>query len=295
MKVSSDELKWPCIPSPVLHTSRGTPYLQNPGVALISQPAVNVDTIEDFLKGFDDGLGFPAYLEDPPCDDQATTLVKTAGQLCYMSFGPQRTLNQDASKYLSNIKKSGHGSVLEHPNYSFLCYGIDRAVTHEVVRHRAGFGFSQVSQRYVAGKVLRFVESQEYVGDSLLHSTFERWIDEAAEEYERRTDRLLKLQDCAEDILLGDTKTDRRKKVQQAARRCLPNETEAPIVITANARGWRHFIEMRASEHADIAIRSLAYKIYTCLRDVSPVIFEDYQNIRCEDGLPAVVNEWRKV
>ena len=30
----------------------------------------------------------------------------------------------DAERYFRNIKESGHGSVLEHANYSFLLYGM---------------------------------------------------------------------------------------------------------------------------------------------------------------------------
>ena len=38
----------------------------------------------------------------------------------------------------------------------------------------------------------------------------------------------------------------------------LPNATETRIVVTGNYRAWRHFVAMRASEHADVEIRELA-------------------------------------
>ena len=44
----------------------------------------------------------------------------------------------------------------------------------------------------------------------------------------------------------------RRKQARQAARAVLPNATETRIVVTGNYRAWRHFIAMRASEHADV-------------------------------------------
>ena len=59
--------------------------------------------------------------------------------------------------YLDNIKKQGHGSVLEHANYSLLVEGVSRSLTHELVRHRAGFAYSQLSQRYVDEKDASFV------------------------------------------------------------------------------------------------------------------------------------------
>ena len=57
--------------------------------------------------------------------------------------------------------------------------------------------------------------------------------------------------------------TLRRKQARQAARAVLPNATETRIVVTGNYRAWRHFIAMRATEHADVEIRELAVE---CLR-----------------------------
>ncbi len=86
-----------------------------------------------------------------------------------------------------------------------------------------------------------------------------------------------------------------RKKVRQAARSVLPNETEAPIVVTGNARTWRHFIEMRASEHAEIEIRALAVRVFLCLHQLDPVLFGDYALETLKDGTYAVSTEYRKV
>ena len=74
-------------------------------------------------------------------------LAEFAGRLCYMSqHNPAKRATRE---YLENIKKQGHGSVLEHANYSILLEGVSRSLTHELVRHRAGFAYSQLSQRYV--------------------------------------------------------------------------------------------------------------------------------------------------
>src|SRR5687767_15694217 len=67
--------------------------------------------------------------------------------------------------YLENIKKQGHGSVLEHANYSLLLEGISRSLTHELVRHRAGFAYSQLSQRYVDESEANFVMPPATTGD----------------------------------------------------------------------------------------------------------------------------------
>lgn len=279
----------------VFRTEKGTPYLKEPGAVLLAKPEVNYRDLKGFLEGFDAELGFQEYLTDPDDLPPAEKLCKAAGQLCYMSFGPKRTKNGQAKKYFENLIGSGHGSVLEHANFTFLFYGISRSVTHELVRHRAGFGFSQVSQRYVSGKVLRFVERPEYQQDSVLHEWFTEMIDKAAKEYARRTERLLLLQQEGNEILGAEAKTDLRKKVQQAARSCLPNETEAPIVVTANVRAWRHVIEMRANPHAETEIRELLFRTFAILRESAPILFGDYTIEYFSDGTKGVKTEWHKV
>ncbi len=286
---------FPLMPSPACTTPAGTPYLRVPGVALLSKPDVNVANLSDFLGGFAPELHFLQYLDDPTPLSPAAQLCKTAGQLCYASFAPKRTMNADAARYFRNIMDSGHGSVLEHANFSFAFYGISRSVTHELVRHRAGFGFSMVSQRYVSGRVLRFVERPEYQSDALLHEAFEKRIDGAAADYEQVAERLLAQQKAGDELLSGEAKTDLRKKVQQAARSVLPNETEAPIVVTGNVRAWRHFLEMRANLHAETEIRALAFRTYLCLLAVEPMLFGDYRAIRLPDGTNAVETDYQKI
>src|SRR5258708_27219307 len=73
-------------------------------------------------------------------------LAEYAGRLCYMS--QHNPVNRTTTDYLENIKKQGHGSVLEHAVYVLLLDGISRSSSPQLVRHRAGLGCSQISQRY---------------------------------------------------------------------------------------------------------------------------------------------------
>ncbi len=285
---------FPTIHTPVFRTGAGTPYLKSPGVVMMARPRTNVAGLAGFLEGFDPELGFPAYPDDPTRLPDSSQLCKTAGQTCYMSFGVKRTKNEDAAAYFERLTSAGHGSVLEHANFSFLLYGISRSVTHELVRHRAGVGFSQVSQRFVAGSVLRFVERPEYQGDEVLHRLFEERVDRAASEYGGMADRLLERQEDGASMLSADYKTDARKKVQQTARSVLPNETEAPMVFTGNVRALRHIVEMRADAHAESEIRNLAVRIFLCLVTADPILFGDYRIGRLPDGTFSVTTEYRK-
>ena len=281
--------------SKVYFTKEKTAYLKNPGLALISKPDVDISGISDFLEGFPKNYEFIKYLKDPIKLPPAEKLTKVAGQTCYMSFGPKRTWNKDAQKYFDNIILSGHGSVMEHANFSFLIWGVSRSFTHEIVRHRAGCAYSQVSQRYVSGRVLRFVERAEYQKDKHLHQLFEERIDRAYKEYSKMADYLYSKQEKGYKILSGDEKTDLRKKVQQVSRSLLPNETEAPIVVTANVRAWRHMINMRASNHAEVEIRNVFFNIYKILKEVSPMLFKDFKIVHLPDGTYSVKTGFPKV
>lgn len=286
----------PYIAAQCFETPAGTPYLREPGVFMIARPEISLAGVDEFFCDFDESLGFTGYIDDPTQIEPGAQLVKFAGQACYASFGPKRTMNDQAGRYFANIIGSGHGSVLEHANYSFFLHGISRSNTHEIVRHRAGFGYSQLSQRYVSGRVLRFVERPEYVDDPLLHSQFVERIDRATQEYAAITEHLQAQQDAGSSQLLSaEAKTDLRKKVQQTARSVLPNETETWMVMTGNARSWRHFVEMRASEHAEVEIRRLAFYIFLCLRQAEPILFGDYSVEKLVDGTFIVTTPNRKV
>jgi thymidylate synthase (FAD) len=286
---------FPAIHPPVLHTPNGTPYLQHPGVVMISKPDVNIQGLRPFLEGFAPELGFTSYLDDPTILPPAEQLVKVAGQICYASFSDRRTHNANAQGYFNNILGSGHGSVLEHANFSLFFYGVSRSTTHELVRHRAGTGFSQLSQRYVSGAVLRFVERPEYIGIPLLHDRFERRVDTASRDYAEISEVLLRLQNADERILSAERKTDLRKKVQQAARSVLPNETETFLVVTGNMRAWRHILTMRASEHAETEIREMAMGAFRCLQAVTPMLLDDFTVKDYIDGTQVVEPRYPKV
>ena len=286
---------FPAIHAPVFKSAQSTPYLTAPGVVLIAKPQVELSGVKNFLEGFDSGLEFSSYVDDPTALSSGAQLCKIAGQTCYASFSPKRTMNREAARYFKNIMESGHGSVLEHANFSFLLYGISRSLTHELIRHRAGFGFSQLSQRYVSGRVLRFVERPEFQDGGKFHQLFLERIDRAYAEYHKLAEALLAEQGSGTAILSAEAKTDLRKKVNQAARGLLPNETETIMVITGNVRAWRHVIEMRASDHSELEIRALAVRLFLCLQQIEPILLGDYQLHELPDGTHAITTANRKV
>ncbi|MGE2713504.1 FAD-dependent thymidylate synthase [Mycolicibacterium litorale] len=213
--------------------------------------------------------------------DGGSALVEFAGRACYQSWSKPNPRTATNASYLRHIIDVGHLSVLEHASVSFYITGISRSCTHELIRHRH-FSYSQLSQRYVPEHAAQVVVPPGIEGDAELEELFTAAADASRAAY---TELLAKL----EAKLMGDEPgesraTLRRKQARQAARSVLPNATETRIVVTGNYRAWRHFIAMRASEHADVEIRRLAI---ACLRElvaVAPAVFADFEITSLSDG-----------
>ena len=255
--------------------------IRQPTVYLVGRQVLDDDEIARFLDDHD--ISHWSTDTEVP----AEVLPEVAGRLCYMSFAKPRPGGNKA--YLKHIKEVGHGSVLEHTVFNFIITGVSRSFTHELVRHRAGFGYSQLSQRYVDESVAEFVEPACIANDNDLHEAWLAAMDHAQEAYVKLVEGLQKKFASVED------KTLRRKMARQAARSVLPNATETKIFVTANARAWRHFIELRCNEHAEIEIREVAARILEILRREAPGIFGDYDFIDLSDGTRAVRTPHPKV
>ena len=214
-------------------------------------------------------------------------LAEFAGRLCYMSqHNPAHRSTRD---YLENIKKQGHGSVLEHANYSLLLEGVSRSLTHELVRHRAGFAYSQLSQRYVDESDAAFVVPPAIVGDDALESAWRAQIEAAQSSYVALVAQLMERYGWVAD------KVHRRKMAREAARGVLPNSTETKIVVTGNARAWRTMLELRSSEGAELEIRRAAVAILRVLQAEAPAFFSDFEIYVADDRREAARVGYHKV
>jgi thymidylate synthase (FAD) len=154
---------------------------------------------------------------------------------------------------------------------------VSRSLTHELIRHRH-FSYSQLSQRYVPERNAAMVEPDAIAADRELHAIFDEAAATAIKAYE---ELLAGLQRRFADI---PNATLRRKQARQAARAILPNATETRIVVTGNYRAWRHFIAMRATEHADVEIRALAVECLRQLQREVPNVFGDFEIGQLDDG-----------
>lgn len=255
--------------------------VREPKVYLVGIQTVNDAEVDRFLTDH----GVAQWSTDT--DVAGEKLSEIAGRICYMSFAKPRPGGNKS--YLGHILEVGHGSVLEHAVFNFIITGVSRSFTHELIRHRAGFGYSQLSQRYVDESKADFVEPDCIADDPKLHETWMRAVETCHQAYCELVDGLAAKFTDVED------KTLRRKMARQAARSVLPNATETKIFVTANARALRHFIELRCNEHAEVEIRKVAAAVLDIARNAAPHLFADYTLESLPDGTVAARTQHSKV
>lgn len=220
----------------------------------------------------------------PPADVDWSTgaeggqaLAEFAGRACYQSWSKPNPATATNAGYLAHILEVGHLAVLEHGSVSFYLTGVSRSLTHELIRHRH-FSFSQLSQRYVPDDDAAVVAPPVVAGDPELEALLVKAAEASRQAYEELLAGLeARFADAPNASL-------RRKQARQAARSVLPAATETRLVVTGNYRTWRHFIGMRATEHADVEIRQLAIECLRQLQGVAASVFGDFQIATMADG-----------
>lgn len=260
-----------------------------PKAALIARPDLDWVELGKYLKSVGAEKWWTRRLDDDDWySDDAQTLIEVGGKVCYRSWEPGLNPNvtkvrDDQDEYLANILRSGHGSVLEHANFTFVFHHISRVVTHELVRHRAGVAISQESMRYV-----RLDDIPFWVPDWAKEDEFVMWI---IEEHVRRSEQVQA--DLAEYFKLDEPGTPFHEKKAKTSfmRRLAPGGVATEMVWTANVRTLRHVIESRTAEGAEEEIRLVFGQVAEIMRKECPALFGDLR--RNDKG--EYVPEWRKV
>lgn len=191
---------------------------------------------------------------DCPDGEQMLKMIELCGRVCYKS--EDRITDDSAHKFIRQVIKSGHESVLEHGKITVKAV-CDRGVSHEIVRHRLA-SYSQESSRYCNyGGEVTFIKpcfwkegSPEYLAWKETMWTAERYYK----------------------FLINDCKSK-----PEEARSLLPNSLKTEIVMTMNLREWRHFFRMRLSHRAHPQMREITNMIYEELRSRVPIVFDDIQ------------------
>lgn len=249
--------------------------MSHPRIYLIGRPTINVEEVAKFLQ--DRSLAWPRT----EGASEAAELVEVAGRLCYLSFQEDRSLTtQPNRQYIQNLIRKGHESVLEHASWTFVIDRVSRAFTHQLVRHRIGFSYSQLSQQYHE--------------DTDAHFVMPEGISDHPELCDRWTKAMREAQRCYREFLgvLKDTAPSGReemRKLRSAARSVLPNAVETAVAVTANARAWRHFFDLRGAIEGDSEMRLVSVALFEILSDDAPELFADYELAPTKDGIGSVV------
>lgn len=245
-------------------------------IYLIGRPTINEKDLNRFLH--DETLN---WRRTPSADEShyGEEIIELAGRICYMSFG-DRQFTEPNSVYISNLVNMGHHSVLEHLNWSFLVTGVSRAFTHQLIRHRVGFSYSQLSQQY-------HDEDDNFIVPDVIRDNSAALIkwNRAMEENKRTYQDLMSI--LAEEMQKkqpNSSKKEISRLVHSAARSILPNAKETKIFVTANARALRNFLEVRGSIEGDYEMREFSTELLKVLHVESQVLFQDFEITNHLDG-----------
>lgn len=272
----------------------------------IAQTRVNWPEVAAWLKfiGVKDTLSVCEQLSTPDMKEQfrrvnpdydchhegnvatdASALIALCGKRCYQSFevGEMNKnvtkIRTDHAEYITNVLKSGHGSVFECATFSFAIENVSRVMTAEMNRHRAGVAISEGSMRYI-----RFDDIGFTMPSSLDHTNTpdgaegercvltEKMFDEAFTQMEKWNVDL-----C--NIWKIDEMKDftRKKQLTSMFRRIIGMGVATGAVYTLNARALRHIIALRGSVHAEEEIYDVFDIIANMMIEEEPLLFGDFE------------------
>lgn len=297
--------------------------IASPATTLVAGP--NID--QDALAGYFGVMGGQEWFdrvfllgedEMEEAISDAEALVEFAARRCYRSFSPELNVNvtkvrEDSNAYFDNILKTGHGSVLEHAQFTFAFEGVSRVFTHELVRHRVGVAISQESMRYVRLTNIPFWFPEWALADQKL---MERCLSvlEILENHQRFMAEHFELESPCERCngtgwslarIVEDDRTstsrppaDSEKKCERCKgsgrvqnnqdfsmkkfytsfmRRFAPEGVATGIIWSANIRTLRHTIALRTAESAEEEIRLVFDDVARIMVEQCPMAFSDFE------------------
>jgi len=288
-------------------------------VFCIANTQLNHDQIYDWVHSL--GVSDTWLLPSEPSDPEI--VVGLAAKRCYLSF--EVGLNENVTKirkdwfeYLTNILRSGHGSVLEHATYTFAIEGVSRVFTAEMNRHRAGMSISEGSMRYI-----RLTDLKYWLPDMLTSGNEKdtKAVRETIEEFKKMfdhvegrirylnkvwgIDEMKPCPHCAdwpEDTAESMCKTcnnsmivpamafHKKKLLTSMFRRLIPMGVATGGVWTMNLRTLRHIMALRTHPGAEEEIARVMHLIGSYIMEENKILFADFTD---KDG--QLVPEYPKV
>ncbi len=184
------------------------------------------------------------------------TRIEKLGRVCYKS---EDLITENSSfKFVENILKSGHESVIEHVSVTAI-FTCDRGVSHEIVRHRIA-SYSQESTRYCN-------YSKDKFGNELTFIKPCFWREDS-EEYKTWYNMMKSIEESYFKLISMGCKPEE-------ARSILPNSLKTELVMTTNLREWRHFLKLRTSPRAHPQMIEVANMVKEVFKTYVPLIVND--------------------
>lgn len=205
-------------------------------------------------------------------------LVELSGRVCYMSFGDKQSPRTN-SEYIANLIDKAHESVLEHANFSILADNISRGLSHQLVRHRAGFSYSQLSQQYHDEADTNFVKPDGLDGFPDLEKLWESTVENSLDSYRRLEEELSALE-VSSDL----SNKERMRMIRSVCRSVLPAATTTCLMITANARAWRNMLSVRGAIEGDFEMIDFCIGVFNLLEAHAPALFSDFERVSGAQG-----------
>ena len=149
--------------------------------------------------------------------------------------------------------------LAKHRHVAVL-FVVNRAVTHEIVRHRP-VSYLQESQRYCRysqdkfGNEVTFIKPMFFKKGSNEYRLWEQAMEETESIY----------------LKLLETSTP------QAARTVLPNSCKTELITFANLLEWLHIFKLRTSKGAEPSMREVMIPLLHKFQDKYPTIFGGIQ------------------
>lgn len=178
-------------------------------------------------------------------------LIEKAGRTCYQSW--DRITPGSSERFAKMVLDRGHESVIEHVSATIKLI-TNRGVMAELTRHRL-CSFSIESTRYVRYENIEFIKPVWWEdADIRTQARFKSSLQESAQAYQFLIQHGWR---------------------PEQAREVLPNALKTEIIMTANAREWRHIFKLRTSKKAHPQIRALFQDVLAGFKKEIPVIFDD--------------------
>lgn len=204
---------------------------------------------------------------------------------------------EQAAKFIRQIKRSGHTSVLEHASFTFGIDGVSRSLLAQITRHRIA-SFSVQSQRYVNMAKPEFVIPEAVKNNLAAKLMFENCMEtiratysdihatlmseKLREKYAQyaigdfniefrnsgqffylQLDAIMEQKKNEDEALYKQYKKDRsaaEKYANENARCMLPNAAGTSFSVTMNARELLSFFALRCCNRAQDEIRGARSK-----------------------------------